>query len=157
MEKRRIIDVNKKGLTPIIATVLLIAVSLALAVIVFMWARGFIDESILKNGRSIEDECRNVVFAADYDVSSGNLSVENLAEIPIYGFEIKEKTGGDVVIVNEEAGKGIGGGESEVLKYDASDAAEELIITPILLGEDSASRKKWLCGNEFAQTIEFDI
>lgn len=42
--------VNKRGLSPIIATVLLIFLVLILASIVFLWARGFFSEQLEKGG-----------------------------------------------------------------------------------------------------------
>ena len=45
---------GKRGLSPVIASVLLIALVLVLASIIFMWARGFISEQIEKFGNPVE-------------------------------------------------------------------------------------------------------
>jgi len=39
---------GKKAVSPVVATVLLILIVVILAVIVFLWARGFIGESLTK-------------------------------------------------------------------------------------------------------------
>jgi len=69
-------------LSPVIATVLLIALVLVLAAIIFMWARGFISEQIEKFGTPIEDLCDSVDFDIEivkvglgYDFEIGNFSL----------------------------------------------------------------------------------
>ncbi|MBU0761307.1 MAG: hypothetical protein KJ858_06510, partial [Nanoarchaeota archaeon] len=60
---------KRRALSPVIATVLLIAIALVLAVIIFLWARSFIGEGLEKDGRAIDKACENVVFNADASVS----------------------------------------------------------------------------------------
>ncbi len=146
---------NKKGLSPIIATVLLVSISLALAVIIFLWAKSFFVEAIMKNGASIEDACSVVSFETDYDYANGKISVENTGEIPIYGFEIKTKSGGEIVNLGEGV-EGTEVGETKSLDLVIDGGVSELIVAPILLGEDDASRKKWVCDKEFSKTIEVE-
>ena len=45
--------IKKRGLSPVIASVLLILLVLVLASIIFLWARGFIGEQIEKFGEPI--------------------------------------------------------------------------------------------------------
>ena len=45
--------IEKRGLSPVIATVLLVGIALVLASIVFLWAKNFIGEAVTKEGREI--------------------------------------------------------------------------------------------------------
>ena len=62
----RMRKVNKRGLSPVIATVLLISIALVLAVIIFLWAKSFVGEAVSKEkyGR-IELACADIIFRAE--------------------------------------------------------------------------------------------
>ena len=66
---------DRRGLSPIIATVLLISLVLVLASIIFLWARAFLPEQIQKFESPIEDACKNVVF--DASVSENIITIQN--------------------------------------------------------------------------------
>ena len=89
---------NKDGLSPVIATVLLISLGIVLAGIVFLWMTGFISEQIEKQGKPVEQICKEVSFEEDHDYSSAgkslSLQVINRGNVPIYGFDIKFIGGG---------------------------------------------------------------
>lgn len=94
---------NKKGVSPVVATVLLVALMLILAAIIFAWARGFVKEAVQKNGESAEYVCDQLKFEANFGSRSlvddklyGTLQVVNRGTIPIYGFDIKQVKGGKV-------------------------------------------------------------
>src|SRR3989344_4874243 len=89
---------KKRGLSPIIATMILISLALVLAVIIFFWARSFIGESVEKQGQKIDLLCNEVSFRAEAYGSPIILYVENLGNVPLNGVEVKKKSlGGDVV------------------------------------------------------------
>lgn len=89
------------------ATVLLVTLSLVLAAIIFMWAKGFVKEQIEKNGQAAEYACANsqkIAFDANFVATSstasgltGTLQVVNRGSLPIYGFDIKQVSGGTVI------------------------------------------------------------
>lgn len=94
---------RKKGVSPVLATVMLVTLSLILAAIVFMWAKGFLKEQIEKNGQAAEDSCARLEFVANYIEGNNNaaglggtLQVVNTGPLPIYGFDIKQNVGGKV-------------------------------------------------------------
>jgi len=60
---------GKKGVSPIIATVLLISIALVLALIIFLWARSFTSEQLQKFDEPVENACENVHFEAEADAS----------------------------------------------------------------------------------------
>lgn len=57
---------KKKGVSPVIATVLLIGIVIALSLIVFIWMSTFIGETITKfDGENVELVCDKVEIDAD--------------------------------------------------------------------------------------------
>ena len=83
MKKKR-----KKAISPVIATVLLVAMVIVIGLIIFSWAKGFQEEAVTKfGGENIELTCEKVTFEADY--SGGTLFLSNLGNVPI--FQIKAK------------------------------------------------------------------
>src|SRR3989344_7187760 len=84
---------HKKGVTPIVATVLLIGITITLAIIIFAWARGFIAEQIEKFGKSAEQVCEELSYDADVVPAGANLYdfyITNRGNIPIYAIDIKQ-------------------------------------------------------------------
>ncbi len=90
---------KKRGLSPVIASVLLIMLVLVLAAIIFLWARGFISEQIEKFGKPVESLCTDVNFEFDLfkdNVGSGwEVEIANRGDIPIQSFDVKAFKGGD--------------------------------------------------------------
>jgi flagellin-like protein len=86
---------NKKGVSPVIATVLLIALVVIIALIVFLWFRSITQEAIVKFGdQNVELVCEDVQFIATYNSATGTLSVSNTGNVPIYSMNVKiSKTG----------------------------------------------------------------
>lgn len=147
---------NKRGLSPIIATMLLVSLALVLAVIIFFWARNFIGENIEKQGQKIELLCEEVSFKAEaYD---GKVFVENLGTVPLNGIEIKKKsTIGEIIkteCINEGCTSTITAGQTfQFLLPVEISAGEVIIVSPILLGETSSEKKSHVCGEEFGTEI----
>ena len=84
----------KKGASPIIATVLLIGITITLASIILLWGNMFFV------ALSPPINCEEVNFQADiYNVS--NLDIVNNGNIDLYGFVVKEIDGGTVKILEE--------------------------------------------------------
>ena len=147
---------NKRGLSPIVATVLLISIAVVLAGIIFIWAYSFIGESVTKQGRSIEQSCQEVQFEAEAD--SGDVYVNNLGDIPLWGIEIRKKDPiGDITKIDEFEDVGsITAGETAgpfSLPPEVQ-SGDRIIVSPILLGETETEKKKYICDEEFGQAIE---
>ena len=81
--------INKKGVSPVIATVLLIAMVIVMGVIIFLWFRGFNESAITKGGTNVELVCNDVIFSADYDSYSDRLSIINDGTVSIFNMNIK--------------------------------------------------------------------
>ena len=130
---------QKRGLSPVIATVLLIMLVLFLAIIIFLWARGFISEQIEKFGRPIEEQCKLVDF--DVAVVSGDtglyaLEIFNHGNIDIFRLEIKKTKGGNSEVTKFKFNVPSG----EPVKQDVSlmmsdnKAPDSITIYPALIG-----------------------
>ncbi len=78
---------KKRGISPVIATVLLIAMVVVIGLIVFLWFRGMIEEEGTKFGKNVKLVCDDVNFEASY--SGGVLSILNIGNTPIYKMKIK--------------------------------------------------------------------
>lgn len=149
---------KKRGLSPVIATVLLVALALVLALIIFLWARTFIGELVEKSGSRIENSCEAVDFLAEAFESDGSISIENTGSIPLFGMEIREKKliGGDVRDVAKFNNIITAGGTVILPNIIPSDlkAGDKIILVPILLGETDTELKAHTCDKDFGLTVE---
>jgi flagellin-like protein len=149
---------GKRGLSPVIATVLLVSLALVLAGIVFLWAKNFIGEAVTKEGEAIELLCDRVKFQAEAYGAPLTLYVENTGSVPLYGVEIREKSLlGEVSGVEEFSGAYIAPGETGEVGIDRSGVrgGDEVILVPILLGETEGKIEKtpYVCDSDFGREI----
>ncbi len=148
--------VSKKGLSPVIATVLLIGISLAIALIIFFWARALIGEKTLKFGNPVEDSCANVEFTAEV-FSDGEVAIENNGNIAIYGAEIRKKDSGTIAGVGKFT-KTISYGETGSGDIGASlDVEDEVIVVPLILGEAGDYKKAYTCDEEHGYETSVEV
>ncbi len=89
---------ERRGVSPVIATVLLIVIVVVLAGIIFLWARGFLSESATKGDRVVETSCEDVAFEAQIvsqadecltgGLPSPAIDINNIGNVPIYGVKV---------------------------------------------------------------------
>ena len=148
-------------MSPIIASVLLVSFSLALAVLIFFWARSFIGESITKNDRDVSLECDDVIFDAEaFPITDNNnnqrivLRAVNNGNVPIRAFEIRKKAFiGDVREIATLQNP-IGAGETgDVNLPPGISEGNEIIVVPVLLGETETHRKSFVCDDSLGKTF----
>lgn len=144
---------KKRGISPVIATVFLIALALVLAVIVFLWARSFLGESITKQNAKIETVCGQAQFEAEAE-HSGIVSITNKGTVPLYGVEVRSKKKGDIKSDGVFNNLALYSGQSTSITVDSGlTAGEELLIVPILLGETQSYKKAFVCDQSFGQSV----
>jgi flagellin-like protein len=146
---------SKKGLSPVVATILLIAIVVILAIIIFLWARGFVAERAEKFGRAVELSCEDVNFDTGVFLDDGNgpcnqgefiLEIVNRGDIPLYGFEVKDLSDPGSVIVNEILTNTVSIGQSAQLCLGSSVGADsELLIIPVILGQTDSGKIAHTC------------
>jgi flagellin-like protein len=136
---------NKKGVSPVVATVLLISMVVILAMIVILWFTSFIGEAITKfDGQNVEIICKDITFDASY---LGNiLSVVNTGSVPIYGMKVKQTKGGEHSSVDAPSwpSKGLNPGKSYASSASYS-SYDKITLIPVLVGESESGLKTFVC------------
>jgi len=137
---------TKRGISPVVATVLLIVVVIALFLLIFLWLKGFQKEAILKNGTPIETQCTAIRFDATYTLPS--LQVSNTASTTINKIQVlvdgssKTNTGTISPATSTTADL------SQWCK-----TGKKIKLIPYLLGQTkSGAQKEYACTNQ-AKTI----
>ncbi|MEK6757632.1 MAG: archaellin/type IV pilin N-terminal domain-containing protein [Nanoarchaeota archaeon] len=144
----------KKGLSPVIATVLLITLVIAMSIIVFLWFKGFVVDECEKFERTCEMTCKNVLFETSY--TGGKLTISNIGQIPIYNFNIRIIKEGNYE--SERVSKKFqsswpSAGLHERKMFSDTLAvgnADKIVLIPVLLGKGS---KTYTCEDEFGLEI----
>jgi flagellin-like protein len=133
------IGMKKKGISPVIASVLLILLVLVMASLIFLWARGFVSEQIEKFGKPVENLCKAVDF--DVQVVSAEdfgkgLEVVNRGDVDIYGLDVRLFGGGNSEV--SQIGLGVDAGDSKmgVTSFKMKDYSDpsQIMVYPVLLG-----------------------
>lgn len=127
--------VGKRGLSPVVASVLLILLVIVLASIIFLWARGFIGEQVEKFGEPIENVCGRVKFDA-VRYGDDELEVINKGEVDIRYLDIKMMKDGNSEIGKFERQIDAGKSADGTFVFEMSDGEEpdEIIVYPALIG-----------------------
>jgi hypothetical protein len=136
---------NKKALSPVIATMLLVALSVVLGSIIFLWARSFIGESITKDGEDVLNSCKDLDLEIEIvrGVGADTVRVANNGGVPLYRLKI---TGdnideNDPVMVGSLLGINIKSGatwENSEIWAGYFSAGEVVRVIPLIAGEDSS-------------------
>lgn len=147
---------KKEGLSPVIATVLLIAMVIVMGLIVFLWMRGSIKEVIYKfSDQNIELACADVSFTPEYTSATGNLYVVNNGDVPIKDFKVRVTTGGTKTTLTDIVFSGIASGNDESVDIrEKIGSAEEILVIPILQGKTSSGTlKNYVCDEKYGEKI----
>lgn len=154
---------SKKGLSPVIATVLLVTLVIGIATIVFLWVRGMTEEAVTKFGdKNIQLVCGEVSFEASYDY--GTLYITNPGNVPIFGMNVKvvEEGGHETLNLRENTnwnwpstGLNQGGAFSGDISGEVGSNADEMVLIPVLIGNSkSGTKKTYVCDeNQYGYVI----
>ncbi len=143
---------QKRGLSPVIATVLLVALVVVLGLIVFLWFKSISKEVVTKfEDENIELACEEVDFQASY--SSGVLSISNIGTVSIYSFEVKEyKSDGfstedikDLSDVWPVSGLAQGKTFYDNIGEGLDSSTEKIVIIPVLAGNSESGERTATC------------
>ncbi|MBI2671600.1 hypothetical protein HYX16_01570 [Candidatus Woesearchaeota archaeon] len=87
---KRGLKINKKGISPLIATILLVGFVVVIGALVILWSRNFITEKAEKEGALAEKqlECENIGIDIK-DAGSGFITVENNGNNKIDAFILR--------------------------------------------------------------------
>ena len=136
---------EKRALSPLIVTVLLVMVGFALASTIFIWARGFIGEQVSKFNKPIEDSCVDVRMTG---VTSGDsITISNNGNIPLYkvGVRITATSGNSEIKYTKV---NLFQGSSLTITPGGTLAGNKIDLIPVLLGRTSrGSSAEFICLN----------
>jgi|SRR3989344_4710950 len=139
----------KKAVTPIIATVLLIAIVVVASTIVFIWAKSFMKERVMKMDQLAETLCSQVSLSAGLD--GNTLMITNTGNIPVYQIKLKKmkdkESQSEDVVINLDVGS------TFQKNIDLSGDETQIIITPGLLGKVKEENKVYPCDEKLYRTI----
>ena|SRR3989344_639553 len=139
----------KRGVSPIIATVILIAMAVMVGFIVYGFGNGFITQL------SPAPDCTGVVFYAGiYKVSDSaySLEVDNNGNVPISGFQLivsdasLGQTDSEEIKVEVKAAESL----SKEIMLDESPIGKDIAIIPII---KNAKGEDKVCSEEFARKV----
>ena len=148
--------INKKGLSPIVATSILIVIVIVLAIIILFWARGFIKEAVIKeiagNSKRAEEFCKEIGMRGFVN-EDDTFGFENTGTIPIFAYRINLKRIGksDIIRVGNEKGGSVNPGSiviitdsivKDILEYKEYESVK---IIPILLGKVEGRIQSYDC------------
>jgi len=150
---------NDKGVSPVIATILLVGIVIIMGLIIFVWLRGLSGETITKFDKNAVIVCEEIQFEASYAV--GELSISNWGNVPIYQMKVKTSNQGNFDTSNlnilsgewPEIGLNDGMGFSDRIDFDD---AEKITLIPVIRGTSSDGEEKaFTCDEErFGYEIE---
>ena len=143
---------NKKAISPMVSTVLLIMIVVIISIIILIWGRGFIKEKLLKFTKPVENVCADVGIKPFVN-KDNSYGFTNNGNVAIYQIDLKTIERGKSTI--ERIKETVSPGESIILgdKY-LEDPVEEIKIIPVLLGKTSSGKtKEYTCSEVNAVVI----
>lgn len=138
---------NKRGVSPVIATILLVAIVIVIALIVFMWFRSISEEAITKfDGTNVKLVCEEVSFDASY--SEGFVYISNTGNVPVYKIKAKIESEGsyETIVLGESDNSWPQSGLLQGGTYAGEiTTAEKILLIPVLIGSTSEGEKAHTC------------
>jgi len=143
---------DKKALSPIVTTVLLVLLAIVLATIVLLWARGFIKEPVSKfspslgEDRPIAEVCGESGVQAS--ISGNQIQVTNIQSVPIYKLGIRITGQGESTLNYAEVNLTAGGSVLVNPGADITAGTPKVEVIPVLLGVgEKGDYKEYNCLN----------
>ena len=154
----------KKAVSPLIATVILIAIVVSASSTVYIWSRGFIAEQLEKFGSPAEVICEGIDFAAQLETAGGTsyeLLVNNRANVDIHKLNLNFNKQGKSIIKTFSADDGsVKKGSTGKVSFDLGtigvSSFESIDVTPVLLasGKSSKTSKLFTCKSRTIEGIK---
>ena len=153
---------KKRGITPMISTVLLIMIVVVIAVIILLWYMNFQGEQLLKFDKPIDFACGDV-YIEPYMNLDNSTGYKNKGNVPVYAvnLQLTDEFGNIKTekITGERGGKADIGDVTIFLNSDGSDFKitsdyDEITVVPILYGKtNSGTVKEYECPNTYGVKI----
>lgn len=151
----------KRGVSPVVATVLLISLTIALALLIYIWAHGLLKEQIEKYGQNAEQVCEQLIFDVEVVHESGNifdLFLTNQGNVPIYAVDIKKIGKGKSVVDRRAISLSEGGSSKEAITLERS-SYDAIMVTPVILGSTKGTQndRPYTCPQQFGKQIQLPL
>jgi FlaG/FlaF family flagellin (archaellin) len=166
IEIKRNFKKNKTGISPVITTVLLIALVIVIIGVIFLWFSGMVEEGVTKFGKNIQLVCDDVSFDASY--SSGILNIVNNGNVPLYDLNLKIANAGAYTTKSikdlfplktpddgtswPKNGLNQGGTFSGNIQSDVGNAGT-ITVFPILIGTSTSGKKTFVCEGQYGKAL----
>lgn len=138
---------KKRGVTPIIATILLVLIVIVLGVIILLWSQGFVQESVTKSiggeTKTTEQFCSEISLQPVLN-DDRSFGFKNIGNVPIYAFSVKlvgKSTGkSETKKIEHSNGGSVNPGFNVLVQKDSGgyynyDDYAKVEIIPVLLGK----------------------
>jgi len=153
---------DKRGVSPVIATIILVGIVVALGLVIFAWFRGFVKEEGTKFGKNVQLVCEDVRFGASYNDADGVLSIVNNGNVPIYSLKVKlEGTGSyetkditDLAPAWPDTGLLQGGSFNTGDIRSQISGKDKMIVTPVLAGTSGSGERIYVCEEQYGYEID---
>ena len=147
---------KKRGISPVIATVLLISITIVLAVIIFVAFSALLKEKATKFDEPIESACKDISFVAEASRSAGEttISVSNQGNVPIYAIKVLKSGEGSLAeanIITNSKSTTVPNGDTEDFVYTGNIVAnDEITIVPVILGStgEEGQTSSYACADD---------
>ena len=147
MQKLKTLPNSNKGVSPVIATVLLIAMVIVIGLIIFLWLRGLTQEAVTKFDKNVELVCNDVQFESSY--SGGILTISNIGNVPIYEIKIKIQQDKSYETKKLDALSGkwpdAGLNPGRIFSDSINLNAKSIVLIPVLIGNAKSGEKSYVC------------
>lgn len=146
-----------RGVSPVIATVLLIALVLVMGTIIFLWAKNIVVEGGQKNGQNVATVCEQVNFDTTYQ--DGLLTVSNMGNIPIFRVKVEmyKNNGFQTKDITEltSSWASVGLKASGVFSGSIGDVSgvSKIVIIPVLLATSGHGSVTHTCDATYGKDI----
>jgi len=145
-EMNRLFLKRRRGLSPEIATILIVLLVIIFIFIIFLWARTWTGEQLTKQGNPVDSMCGQVVYKYEI-LTDGDfpvLAVTNTGNIPLYGFEVRADFDGNEKLKSYQMPLNEGdSGRKEInfgSDFSETGTPDKLIIYPIIAGNVKGSK-----------------
>lgn len=138
----------KKGVSPVIATILLVVLVVVIALIVFLWFKSISQEEIVKFDKNIELVCNDVALRTSY--SSGTIFISNEGNVPVYGLKLKQVEPDGSFEITDLSTQNLNQGMSEEIIKNVNSPA---YLIPVLRGNSNSGIKNFVCDKKEFQII----
>lgn len=137
---------RKKGVSPVVSTVLLIMIVVILAIIILLWVSSFIKEAITKKigekTKTVEDWCKEIQISPEKNSDGTSFGFTNNGNVPIYKYDLKLTKGGDSQTISID--QSVNPGYLSIINTEDKNLEnygdyEKIKIIPVLLGKGTKS------------------